>query len=447
MISDIQIDISLKEQYLPLYERPAILNDLWGGRGRGGSHEATLYALYRLTRPDYCRIAFIRKIHNDVRHSLWKDFTDRINECEISESDISIADHEMKVVYRPTGNTVNCFGVKAEGGRTAKLKSLAGYNLVIIEECDELTEEEFNQLDDSLRTTKGTEQPMIIRVFNPPGKSHWLWKNYNLTESDDPGYLQWKQENPNQADYWKAEPKASINLLSIFGTHADNVTNLAPTKVEKWQGYLKSNPDYYWTVIAGLISEGQRGRIYSGWKPITIDQFMEIEAREIFGQDFGTVDPAAMGGIKIVKNRVYIREHNYLPKTNRELGIMYCKLGLTGKDLIIGDKEDASSISKLRNGWAKDELSEKELELYPQLVKGFYILASIGGPGSIESGIKATKDMEVYVTEDSINIWNEYRSYKWALDKDKNPTNTPEDKNNHHMDWIRNVIMARGRLF
>jgi len=451
MSGEIAIDISLKEQYLPLYESPKPLNDLWGGRGRGGSHEATLYALYRFTRPDYCRIAFVRKVLNDVRNSLWKDFQDRIAESNINPDDLRLVGADggtsMGATYWPTGNTVSCFGVKADGGRTAKLKSLAGYNLVIIEECDELTEEEFNQLDDSLRTTKGNDPPMVIRIFNPPGKSHWIWKKYNLVESDNPVYLDWKRDNPTGQSYWKALPKASENMLAIFSTFRDNITNLAATKVEKWQGYLSSNPEYYFTIIEGLISEGQRGRIHSGWKAITLEEYKAIDAREIIGQDFGTVDPAACGGAKFVKNRLYIREFNYLPKTDKELGIMYCVLGFTGKDLIIADKEDPISINRIRNGWNKSVLTDKECELYPQLSKGFHVIASIGGPGSIESGIKAIKDLEVYVTEDSINIWEEYRSYKWALDKDKNPTNTPEDKNNHHMDWIRNVVLARGRYF
>jgi phage terminase large subunit len=434
MTGEISIDISLKEQYLPLYESPKPVNDLWGGRGRGGSHEATLYALYRLTRPDYCRIAFVRKILNDVRHSLWKDFTDRISECEIPYDDLRLADHAMEATYYPTGNTVNCFGVKAEGGRTAKLKSLAGYNLVIIEECDELTEEESNQLRDSLRTVKGIEQPMVIRVFNPPGRTHWIWRDYNLSEAEVEGY-------------WRAAPKASSDVLSIYGTFRDNISNLATTTVERFLGYKLANPEYYYTIIEGLISEGQRGRIYSGWSPITFDQFKAVEAREIIGQDFGTVDPAACGVAKFIKNRVYIHEYNYKPLTDKQIAVMYCKLGFTGKDLIIGDKEDAAAIRKLRSGWPKGELEEKEIELYPQLLKGFYILASIGGPGSIDSGIRAVKDLQVFVTEESVNIWNEYRSYKWALDKDKNPTDTPEDKNNHHMDWIKNVVMGRGRFF
>lgn len=73
MTAALTIDISPKYQYEPLYTTTAARKDLWGGRGRGGSHEGTLYALYRLTSPVYYRIAFMRKILRDVRYSLWAD--------------------------------------------------------------------------------------------------------------------------------------------------------------------------------------------------------------------------------------------------------------------------------------------------------------------------------------------------------------------------------------
>ena len=47
------------------------------------------------------------------------------------------------------------------------------------------------------------------------------------------------------------------------------------------------------------------------------------------------------------------------------------------------------------------------------------------GPGSILAGITKLKEKKVYVTEDSNNVWMEYREYKWALDADGNPTDTP----------------------
>lgn len=431
------INIEPRKQYRPLYERPAIINDLHGGRGRGGSHGATEFALFCLTSPSYWRIAFVRQIRKDVRGSLWQDFKDRVTEArdngsELPEEELRIADHEMEADYYPTGNIIRCFGVRAEGSRTAKLKSLAGYNLVIIEECDELTEDDFNKLDDSLRTKKGECEPMIIRVFNPPGRLHWIWKFYNLTESKVPGY-------------WKATPKQGVNLLSIHGTYRGNIKNIAPSKVEKWEGYKSGDPEYYYTMIRGLISEGQRGRIFTNWKPISQQQYNDIDARPIMALDFGMM---ALVEAKIVKGKGYARQLVYSRVGLKELAIEMCLLGITGSHLIIADSEDPISINKLRTGWQKDELTEKEIEIYPQLLKGFYVLGAIKGPGSVDYGIRIVKEMEWYITEDSEDLWNEYREYKWALDKDKNPTNTPDDKTPHHLlDDIRYLATARGRLF
>lgn len=435
MSESITIDISPKYQYEPLYTRPAKRNDLWGGRGRGGSHEATLYALYRFTRPDYCRIAFVRKVLNDVRHSLWRDFKDRIAESNINQEYIRLAEHSMEASYRPTGNTVNCFGVKAEGGRTAKLKSLAGYNLVIIEEYDELTEDESDKLEDSLRTVKGIEPPMVIRIYNPPGRLHHVWNDYNLIEAEVPGY-------------WRAHPKEGSNLLSIFGTFKENIANLDPLTVEKWIGYKERKPEYYYTMFEGLISEGQRGRIFRGWEPITQEQFKAIDRRSIFGLDFGwSQSPMALSEIKHDKNRRYGRQLIYEPMTLLQLAITMCRLGITSKDLIIADSADAASINKLRSGWRANELTVEETQLYPQLLKGFYILGANKAPGSINKGLSEMQECDWYITEDSLDWWNEYRNYKWALDKDKNPTDVPEEGNDHLMDGARYVELGKGRQF
>ena len=53
----------------------------------------------------------------------------------------------------------------------------------------------------------------------------------------------------------------------------------------------------------------------------------------------------------------------------------------------------------------------------------------------------------MYMTESSVNGWKEYQEYKWRLDADKMPTDTPEDRNNHIMDCIRYFELAKGRVF
>ncbi len=433
MSLDIEIPIEPKEEYAPLYQSRARYKDLWGGRGRGGSHEATLYALFRLTSPGYTRCAFVRKVFKDVKKSLWQDFKDRIDETG-SNHQFKLNDQDCSGHNIITGNTITSFGVKAEKGRTAKLKSLAGYNLIIIEEFDELFEEEFDTIDDSLRSVKG--EPEVIRIYNPPGRLHWIWKrHYNLLESGIPGY-------------WRAEPKSDQNLISIFSTYEANYQNLAKTTLAKWLAYKDTKPDYFYTMIMGLISEGQRGRVYKGWRPITDADYEDIDARRVWGLDFGWSDsPMALSEYKLVKNKVYVREQIYAPMTLLELAIKMCQLGLTKSDLIVADSEDPVSINKLRSGWKASELDAKIAAKYPQLLKGFYVVGAIKGPGSVNYGISIIQEREVYVTEGSVNTWTEYVNYRWAMDANKNPTNEPEDDNNHHMDEMRYVVAGKGRVW
>src|SRR5690606_39155199 len=55
-------------------------------------------------------------------------------------------------------------------------KSLANYNTVIIEEAEEIGEEEFRTLDDSLRTVQG--EITVVFCLNTPPRSHWFIKEF-----------------------------------------------------------------------------------------------------------------------------------------------------------------------------------------------------------------------------------------------------------------------------
>ena len=111
--------------------------DILGGRGRGGSHFATEYALYLITRKEYFRGYFVRQVFSDIRDSLFRDFKDRIDENEtINIGDFLIQENSMRITYIPNGNMIISKGVAKDGSRTAKMKSLAGATHVFIEESD-----------------------------------------------------------------------------------------------------------------------------------------------------------------------------------------------------------------------------------------------------------------------------------------------------------------------
>lgn len=418
--------IEFNEIYDEVFQTKKRYIDILGGRGRGGSHFATAYALYLMTTQEYFRGYFVRQVFSDIRESLFRDFKDRIEENEtISRGWFHIQNNAMRITYLPNGNTIVSKGVSKDGNRTAKMKSLAGATHVFIEEADEVREQDFDQLDLSLRTVKA-DNVQIIRVFNPPARNHWIWRDYNLIDSDVDGY-------------YFPKVKEDADILSIWSDYHANEHNLQPSTMAKFESFKTSNPEYYYNQVRGLVPEGMKGRVYSGWSPITNEEFNRIDARTIYCVDFGySSDPTAIVALKFVNERVYVKELMYRPEVGDfELCGRMKLLGIGKEDLIIADCGGGGDL-RIAN--------IRRMQLYNNDFS-FNIYPAMKGPGSILAGITKLKEKKVYVTEDSNNVWMEYREYKWALDADGNPTDTPVDKFNHCMDAIRYGELAKGTLF
>jgi len=395
------LSLEFSKIYRPLFTTKARYIHLWGGRGRGGSFTATQYYLHLITQPQYFRGYIMREILGDIRESLWRDFKDRIEEAGIDDQ-FELNETKMSAVHVPTGNVLLAKGFKKSSGKqTAKLKSIAGATHVLIEEAEEISEDDFKQLDDSLRTVKG--QIQIIQIFNPPSKRHWIWKRwYNLVDTDI--------VDEEGSSYYRAEPKADPSLLSIFSTFKDNIKNLNASFIANLLAYTG---EYLYTVVMGLISEGVRGRIYKGWTPVTE---MPGLYSKFYGLDWGFNDPVALIEVEAHNDESWLDEKVY-------------ERGWSNQQL--SDRMDELDISRSAPIYA-DCASPKDIADMQE--RGWNIIPCIKGPGSVQAGIRYLKGRKVYATERSKNLWIENQEYKWKEDRNKEPTDEPVDKNNHLMD-------------
>lgn len=410
--------IKFNKIYKPLFTTNARYIHIHGGRSRGGSHSATAYFLHLITQPEYFRGYFLREVFADIRGSLWQDFKDRVEECQdVDESEFHFNENSMTVVYLPTGNTISSKGFKKSSGKsTAKLKSIAGATHVLVEESDEVDELDFNQLDVSLRTTK-SEKIQVIMVFNPPNKDHWIIKRWYNLIAFTPEEI---AEDENLKEYYKYTPKGDPSLCSIYSTYKDNLKNVNETTVATLEKFKDTNPDYYYTMVRGYVSEGMRGVIFRNWKPISWSEYNALPYPEFYGLDFGySEDPVAMPGIKHHNGKLYIREVIYKKElTNPQLIKEFEINNISRSSRITADSAEPKSIAELQKAKYNVKPAKK-------------------GPDSVTYGIKKIKEMEVYYVETSTNLIYEKNNYKWALDSNKVPTDSPEDKNNHLMDGIR----------
>lgn len=381
-----------------------------GGRASGRSYAASQYGLTHLIADNYFRCAIMRFVLSDIRNSIYQEIYDRINEEQLNEN---IAIKENTLEFKYGGNKINGIGFrKSSGDQKSKLKSLASYNCVIIEEADEVAEEDFQQLDDSLRTIKS--DVTIILLLNPPDRNHWIIKRwFNLEDSGVEGY-------------YKASLKSTEkDTVYIHGTYLDNIRNLNRKTIDNFVRYKDKNPDHYWNMIMGLVSEGARGRVFKDWKIITDEEFEKLPYDSCYGLDFGfSNDPAALVEIKEHNDNVWLRELLYergmvnIGQKGNDISGRLAELGLTESDIVWADSAEPKSIQELRN-------------------EGWDIRESIKGADSVRKGIDMMLGKTIHYTESSVNLDTENHEYKWALNKNKEPTNKPIDDFNHLMDAAR----------
>lgn len=374
-----------------------------GGRGAGRSTVASQYANARLVAPDYFRCAIMRYILGDIRNSIYREIVDRAEENGIKQH-LDINDSPMVIQYG--ANSINAVGFrKSSSDQKSKLKSLANYNCVIIEEADEIPEEDFMQLDDSLRTVKG--DITIILLLNPPAKTHWIIRRwFDLEESGVQGF------------YIPVLKPELTDTLVIRSNYLDNVKNMAEASITQYERYRETKPEHFWNMIAGYVPETVKGKIYSGW--IEIDEVPKSARLLRYGLDFGyTNDPTALVAVYKWNDGLVLDEKIY------KKGMLNSQIAKEIKELpeelIVADSAEPKSID--------------ELQLH-----GLRIYGSSKGQGSVNQGIQAVKSKKIYYTKTSKNLKKEYENYAWKVDKDGNGLNVPIDAFNHALDSVKYAI-------
>lgn len=395
----------VNEVYEPLFTSKVTYKILMGGRGAGRSTVASQYAMAKLVAPEYFRCAIMRYVLGDIRNSIYKEIIDRTEDNGVQGS-IDINESTMTLSYG--ANSINAVGFKKSSGeQKAKLKSLANYTDVIIEEADEITEEDFIQLDDSLRTLKGSIT--IILLLNPPPKSHWIVRRwFNLLPSEHKGF------------YIPELKKECTDTLFIRSSYKDNIKNIAQRSIQNYENYRVSKPDHYCNMILGLIPETVRGKIYSNWREI---EFVPFEAKLVRRWiDFGySNDPTAIGDL-YEYNGGYILDEQVYRKGMLNKQISDTILNLNNPDtLVIADSAEPKSID--------------EIKLY-----GVNILPAVKGKNSIKTGIAFVQGQRISYTKRSVNIKIEYENYAWFENKDGTTLNEPKPGYDHHMDGIRYAL-------
>jgi PBSX family phage terminase large subunit len=395
----VKVGFEVSEAHLPLFERTDWrYGIIMGGRGNGRSGTASRYSLSRLFGKEYTRGALMRAVHSDIRTSSWAEIQDRLTEQNIERAEgLRVTDGDMFMEYGQ--NSLRAHGFKASSGSlTARLKSLANYNFIWGEEGEEIGEQEFITLDDSLRTTKGKIQ--ILLTLNTPPKSHWIIKRFfDLEPSTTPGF------------YIPRLKPGAKDVVFIGGNYRDNLPNLDPHTVARYEAYRETKPDYYWQMIEGLCPEVVLGRIYSGWKMV---EGVPHEARLLgYGLDFGfDPDPAAIVAIYWYNGGFILDEKLY--QTQLLNDHLAASLKALPKAPVVADSAEPKSIADIAQ-------------------QGVSIIPCEKGADSVDFGIKHVQGLRISYTRASMNLHREYENYAWKVTKDGENAGIEDPKCPNHL--------------
>lgn len=404
------VEFEIHESHAPLWERSdwryAII---MGGRGNGRSGTASRYAVSQLLGKEYTRGSLMRAVREDIKASCWGEIVDRLNEQGIYEA-FKVNEGDMYI--ERGANSLKALGFKSSSGSLkARLKSLAGFNYIWIEEAEEVGEEEFRTLDDSLRTVKGRIR--IILTLNTPPKNHWILRKWFDLEP-----------HPEAQGFHipRLKPEAT-DTLYITGTYRENIENLDPHTIARYEAYRHTNPSYYWQVIEGLSPDEVRGKIYTGWQQI---EAVPQEARLVrFGQDYGWFpDPAAAIALYYWNGSYVVDELAYGTELSNEYLAQQIRAVDKGQMIPAeSDHAEGKSIAEQRK-------------------YGINAVPCKKGSDSVRYGIQVVSQKKIYVTRRSTNVWQSYENYAWDEDKDGNPKGVPVHTYSHAMDAVRYAITS-----
>lgn len=181
-----------------------------------------------------------------------------------------------------------------------------------------------------------------------------------------------------------------------------------------------------WKVYARGLTGKIEGLVLTNWDICDVLPPRDEWKMTCRGLDFGfTADPTALEHVVLAHGELWIDEEIYSTNlTNPEIAQKAKAEGVTKEQQIIADCAEPKSIRELQ-------------------AAGLWVTPSPKGQDSIVSGLDILKRYKIHVTRRSLGLLSNLRAYKWDTDRDGNLTNKPEDRNNHGIDAIRYVALAK----
>ena len=384
--------------YLPQLDNyDTRFNVFYGGAGSGKSVFAFQKMILKYLKYEKRKCLVIRKTQNSLKDSCFALIKTILSDwhlydqCKINKTDLTI---EL-----PNGSNFIFKGLDD----AERIKSIADIDDIVVEECTEIDEFDFDQLCLRLRSKKLYNQVHVM--FNPVSKDNWVYKR------------------------WFAQEYNKANTIVLHTTYKDNKF-LPKEYIENLLEMEKNNPIYYRIYALGEFATLSK-LIYTNWEVRSFDHMEILKAKAnrttIFGTDFGYTNDYTTLICSIIdeaEKKIWIYdEHFEKHLTNEDIYNMYVDHRVAG-ERIVCDSSEPKSIEELKRYGCKR-------------VEG-----AVKGKDSIMNGIQLIQQYQIVVHSDCTQIQEELRNYTFVKDRQtKEYINKAIDKYNHGLDAFRYSVM------
>lgn len=399
----------------------ALKKRIWGiqgGQGAGKTFSILLLLINHASNNENKEIYIASAELSKMRTTVIKDAVKIVNNLGLDVRMLGV-DHGTPIFRFKNGSFIQFIGLdKADIGKG--LRS----DIMFVNEANKSNFDTYRELTSRAKR--------IIIDFNPNKK---FWFHTEVQPREDCDFIKLTFQD-NEFLSW--QERSEILAYKQKGYKQDPQTGDYAVN-DKGELIIINN---YWANmwrVYGLGEVGQvEGRIYN-WNKCSAADYFAMNVLEVFGNDWGKVDPWAVTGLKYYDGDLFVRQYHYKSENEIERSMMpeqllaikrgdvdgheglvshqFAKLSIPYDAHIICDSNRPNKILSLRNsGWE-----------YAQ---------SVGRKMDLEQRISVLSGLNIFYTDDSPNI--EFEQEEYCYDKDTKGVmlEKPVDQDNHAIDSI-----------
>jgi phage terminase large subunit len=384
-----------------------------GGRASGKSYTTSLL-ITLLTYEKEQVILYTRYTMASASSSIIAEFNSRIEDLGLQD-DFEVTQKE--IINKVSGSRVMFKGFKTGSqNQTASLKSLEGLTMLVVEEAEELaSEEDFNKVVNSIRTTAAKNRVWLI--LNAGYRAHWIHDRFF-------------KPNALRDEVSEKHTGTIGNTAYVYGSYLDIADKLSEEFIQETSDLQITNPAKYKHVFLGEWINLAEGTIFTNWE---LGEYQAIRGGEILGVDFGFSDATA----------------GVLCSVDKSNGVIYMKQAIYGEQF---DSERV--VQEIEDFYRSEGLDRRAISCVcdsarPELIasirkKGVKGVPSKKGAGSVLDGIDTLKDYKFIVDKDSTDLIESLQKYKWKSNVNKD---APHHDFSHFCDAFRYASVMKIKSF